>query len=93
MKKTFTTTLPERAGALEAVAEVVSSAGANITRISYNRAVDAHTAFVEVEGDDEQLSMIAQGLDRLGYTSAGDAVEGVVLFDPSTTAPRCWTRF
>ncbi|MBR2968408.1 MAG: MBL fold metallo-hydrolase [Clostridia bacterium] len=81
MKKTFTTTLPERAGALETVAEVVSSAGANITRISYNRAVDAHTAFVEVEGDDEQLSMIAQGLDRLGYTSAGDAVEGVVLFE------------
>ena len=32
-----------------------SPLGINITRVSYNKAVDSHTLFIDAEGTDEQL--------------------------------------
>lgn len=46
VKKTFATLMPDKAGAFLEAAKVFSSLGLNITRVSYNKAVDTHMLFV-----------------------------------------------
>ena len=55
LKRTFTTSMPDRVGAFMAASEVMSSLGLNITRVSYNKAVDTHTLFIEAEGEPASL--------------------------------------
>ena len=50
MRQTFTTTMPDRVGAFLKASRCIAGAGANITRVSYNKAVDMHILFIEVEG-------------------------------------------
>ena len=50
MKKTYTTVMPDKAGVFLAASEIFSSFDLNITRVSYNHAIDVHMLFVEVEG-------------------------------------------
>ena len=38
MRQTFTTTMPDRAGAFLRASRLIAAAGANITRVSYNKA-------------------------------------------------------
>ena len=58
MRQTFTTTMPDRAGRFCGRAGLIAAAGANITRVSYNKAVDMHILFIEVDGTKEQLSRV-----------------------------------
>lgn len=51
MKKTFTTTMPDRVGAFLRASQAIGELGANITRVSYNKAVDTHMLFIEVEAE------------------------------------------
>ena len=81
MRRTFSTYLPEEAGARERAAEVVSSEGADIVRLSYNRAVDAHTVFIEAEGSEEQIERIKQRFNAMGYFDGERNFVGVVLFE------------
>lgn len=67
MKKTYITKMPDQAGAFMEASRIISSAGANITRVSYNKAVDTHTLFIDVAGDEAQLSAISKDLERIGY--------------------------
>ena len=55
MKKTFITTMPDHAGAFLAASRAIAEIGANITRVSYNKAVDSHTLFIDVDGDEKEL--------------------------------------
>ena len=55
MKKTYVTSLPDRAGAFLRASEVISSLGLNITRVSYNKSIDAHMLFIEAEGEEAVL--------------------------------------
>lgn len=50
MKRTFITRLPNKAGAFLKATRIVAQSGANITRVSYNKAVDLHVLFLEVSG-------------------------------------------
>lgn len=45
MKRTFITRLPNKAGAFLKATRIVAQSGANITRVSYNKAVDLHVLF------------------------------------------------
>ena len=70
MRQTFTTTMPDRVGAFLKASRSIAGAGANITRVSYNKAVDMHILFIEVEGTKDQLFRVerelgAEGLQRL----------------------------
>lgn len=56
MKKTFTTTMPDRVGAFLRASQAIGELGANITRVSYNKAVDTHMLFIEVEAEPEAWS-------------------------------------
>ena len=67
MKKTYITTLPDKAGAFLKASRLISSLGANITRISYNKAIDTHTMFIDVSGTEQQIQRVSEGLREMDY--------------------------
>ena len=48
MKKTYVTTMPDHVGAFLKASRCMAALGLNITRVSYNKAIDIHTLFVVV---------------------------------------------
>lgn len=54
MKKTYITTMPDHIGAFLKASECFAALGINITRVSYNKAVDSHTLFIDAEGSPGQ---------------------------------------
>ncbi|MBR6675793.1 MAG: Zn-dependent hydrolase, partial [Clostridia bacterium] len=82
MKKTYITSVPNKIGALLQATRCFSSLGINITRISYNKAVDSHALFLEVQGDEEKLSEADRILSEIGYINnpAGDDA-GIILLE------------
>ena len=55
MKKTFITQVPDKSGAFLKASRIIAEAGGNITRVSYNKAIDLHMLFIEVSATEEQL--------------------------------------
>ena len=55
MKKTYVTSMPNHIGAFLKASRCFSALGINITRVSYNKAVDSHTLFIDADGTEEQL--------------------------------------
>ena len=53
MKKTYVTSMPNHIGAFLKASKCFSALGINITRVSYNKAVDSHTLFIDAEGTEE----------------------------------------
>ena len=78
MKRTFTTIMPDRIGALLKADRCISELGLNITRVSYNKAVDVHMLFIEVEGEEALLTQAEKSLEKLGYLSR-EGVSGSVI--------------
>ena len=66
MKRTFVTTMPDRAGAFLGASRVIAELGLNITRVSYNKAIDTHMLFIEAEGSHARLERAAERLRELG---------------------------
>ena len=81
MKKTFMTTMPDHAGAFLKADRCLSRLGLNITRVSYNKAVDAHMLFIEVEGAEESLQLAQLELSQLGYLTEHHRGSGVILLE------------
>ena len=67
VKKTFITHMPDKAGAFLSACRIISMAGGNITRVSYNKAIDLHMLFLEVSADENQLLQIEKQLNGIGY--------------------------
>ncbi|MDR2866812.1 MAG: MBL fold metallo-hydrolase [Methanomassiliicoccaceae archaeon] len=65
--QTFVTHMPDKPGAFMLAVKVISKRGGNIIRVSFNKAVDFHTLFVEVRAEDDALDRIAKELSLLGY--------------------------
>jgi len=59
--------MPNHIGAFLKASQCFSSLGVNITRVSYNKAVDSHTLFIDAEGTKEQLEKADVELERIGY--------------------------
>lgn len=93
MKKTFITELPDQSGAFLAASRIIAAAGGNITRVSYNKAIDTHMLFLDVVGNDEQLEAIASRLKAIGYIQNLQAPPQVMLIEfqlrdmPGTVLP------
>lgn len=81
MKKTFITKMPDEAGAFLEASRIISSVDANITRVSYNKAVDTHTLFIDVEGTRNQLDYITEGLEGVGYIQGNGEDAKVMLLE------------
>ena len=59
--------MPDHIGAFLKASRCFSALGINITRVSYNKAVDSHTLFLDVEGTQEQIRQADEALARIGY--------------------------
>ena len=81
MKKTYITTMPNHIGAFLKASECFASLGVNITRVSYNKAVDSHTLFIDAEGSAEQLRAADEQLAEIGYLQPPDSGKGIVLVE------------
>ncbi len=79
MKKTFVTKMPNHIGAFLKASKCFSRLGVNITRVSYNKAVDSHTLFIEVDGDSAQLEKATDKLKEIGYLSNGEKYDRIIL--------------
>ncbi len=81
MKKTYVTTMPDHVGAFLNASRTIAGLGLNITRVSYNKAVDMHTLFIECEGSAEQLAMADKALNEIGYLQSNQAHRDVLLVE------------
>ena len=81
MKKTYITTMPNHIGAFLKASECFAALGINITRVSYNKAVDSHTLFIDAEGNEEQLRAADEQLARIGYLHTPEHDKGIVLVE------------
>ena len=81
MKKTYITTMPNHIGAFLKASECFAKLGVNITRVSYNKAVDSHTLFIDAEGNEEQLRKADKMLTEIGYLNAPEHEKNIVLLE------------
>jgi len=81
LKKTYVTSMPNHIGAFLKASKCFSALGINITRVSYNKAVDSHTLFIDAEGTKNQLQMADAELERIGYLQSGSNKTSVVLLE------------
>jgi glyoxylase-like metal-dependent hydrolase (beta-lactamase superfamily II) len=77
-QKTFITSLPDKAGVFLQASRLISGRGGNIRRVSYNKAVDPHTVFIDVEADEEALDGIENDLKSVGYVRQNIAETKVI---------------
>ena len=73
--------MPNHIGAFLKASECFSALGVNITRVSYNTAVDSHTLFIDVEGTEEQLRKADVELEKIGYLQSNTSKSSVVLVE------------
>ena len=81
MKKTYVTSMPDDIGAFLKASKCFSALGVNITRVSYNKAVDSHTLFIDAEGTEEQLKKADAELEKIGYLQNSGSKTSVVLLE------------
>ena len=81
MKKTYVTSMPNHIGAFLKASKCFSTLGINISRVSYNKAVDSHTLFLDAEGTQEQLEKADAELEKIGYLSGNSNKTSVVLLE------------
>ncbi|MBE7033693.1 MAG: Zn-dependent hydrolase [Ruminococcaceae bacterium] len=81
MKKTYVTSMPNHIGAFLKASKCFSQLGINITRVSYNKAVDSHTLFIDAEGTEEQLKKADTELREIGYLQGNANKTSIVLIE------------
>lgn len=81
LKKTYVTSMPDHIGAFLKASKCFSSLGINITRVSYNKAVDSHTLFIDAEGTQQQLNKADAELEKIGYLQSNTDKTSVVLLE------------
>ena len=81
MKKTYVTSMPDHIGAFLTASKCFASLGINITRVSYNKAVDSHMLFVDAEGTEDQLKKADTELESIGYLPSNTDKTSVVLIE------------
>ena len=81
MKKTYITTMPNHIGAFLKASRCFAQLGINITRVSYNRAIDSHTLFIDAEGTQEQLEKADLVLTEIGYLQPEKDSKSIVLIE------------
>lgn len=81
MKKTYATSMPNHIGAFLKASKCFAALGINITRVSYDKSVDSHMLFLDVEGTQEQIRMADIELEKIGYLQDRASNSSVVLID------------
>ena len=73
--------MPDHIGAFLKASKCFSALGINITRVSYNKAVDSHTLFIDAEGTAEQLEAADIELEKIGYLHSSAGKSSIVLIE------------
>lgn len=73
--------MPDHIGAFLKASKCFSALGINITRVSYNKAVDSHTLFIDAEGTKKQLEMADRELEKIGYLHNDREKSSIVLLE------------
>ncbi len=81
MKKTYMTTLPDQAGAFLLASRLIGKHNGNIVRVNYNKAVDLHFSFIEVDAEEDDHMAIKQELREIGYLSDGTPHHQVLILE------------
>ena len=81
MKKTFATIMPDKIGSFLKADKCIENLGLNITRVSYNKSLDAHMLFIEVEGDKDKLLLLEKELTYLGYIKDELNTKNIILME------------
>ena len=82
MKKTYATSVDDHVGAFLAACRTIAGEGLNITRVSYNKAIDEHAIFIEVEGTPEEHTALEAKLASGGFLNrAADKSAAVVMLE------------
>lgn len=81
MKKTYITTMPDHIGAFLKASECFARLGVNITRVSYNKAIDSHTLFIDAQGDESRLEKADSELKKIGYLQTDKNENSIVLLE------------
>ena len=81
MKKTYVTSMPNHIGAFLKASKCFTKHNINITRVSYNKAVDSHTLFIDAKGTEEQLKKADAELKKIGYLQSNTNKTSVVLIE------------
>ena len=81
MKKTYATSMPNHIGAFLKASKCFAQLGVNITRVSYDKAVDSHMLFLDVEGTEEQIRRADAELEKIGYLQNKASDSSVVLIE------------
>jgi len=92
MNRTYMTTMEDKSGAFLMASRIILTHGGNITRVNYNKAVDAHMLFVDVEADEAAHELIRRDLADGGFLE-GASTARIVLAEfelvdqPGTVLP------
>ncbi len=81
MKKTYVTNMPNHIGAFLQASKCFADLGINISRVSYNKAVDSHTLFLDAEGSAEALAEADKQLEAIGYLQGNQAESNIILLE------------
>ena len=81
MKKTYATSMPNHIGAFLKASKCFAALGINITRVSYDKTVDSHMLFLDVEGTKEQIQKADAELEKIGYLQNDAGNSSVVLLE------------
>ena len=81
MRKTYATSMPNHIGAFLKASKCFADLGINITRVSYDKAVDSHMLFIDVEGTAEQILQADKQLEEIGYLQNRASDSSIVLIE------------
>ena len=81
MKKTYATSMPNHIGAFLKASKCFASLSINITRVSYDKTVDSHMLFLDVEGTEEQIRKADVELEKIGYLQNKASDSSIVLIE------------
>ncbi|MDD6188000.1 MAG: MBL fold metallo-hydrolase [Clostridiales bacterium] len=81
MTKTYVANVPDHIGAFLQASRRFAALGINITRVSYNKAIDSHTIFLDVDGTPEQLAEADKQMAEIGYLQNRAESSNVILIE------------
>ena len=81
MKKTYATSMPNHIGSFLKASKCFAALGINITRVSYDKTVDSHMLFLDVEGTEEQIRKADIELEKIGYLLNHSGNSSIVLIE------------
>ena len=73
--------MPNHIGAFLKASRCFAQLGINIARVSYNKAIDSHTLFIDAEGTQEQLRQADELLKKIGYLQTDKSDKSIVLIE------------